>query len=178
MTDLELITATRAGNGDAFGALAERYRARIFALAYRFTRNAVEADDVVQETFLRAYLHLATFAMQRPFGAWILAIARNVAFDALRRRKRDMSFEHLFEVVPGPEDAVVGRDEAERVRVALAALPERYRRALELHYFEDVRYRDIALALGVPIGTIKTFISRAKRRLYEDLTRAERCTAA
>jgi RNA polymerase sigma-70 factor (ECF subfamily) len=178
MTDMELIEAARAGSGDAFGLLAQRYRARIFAHAYRFTRNAVEADDVVQETLLRGYLHLATFAMERPFGAWILTIARNVSFDVLRRRKRDMSFEPTIEMVPSPEEAIVARDEAERVRAALGALPERYRRALELYYFEDVRYREIALALDVPIGTIKTFISRAKRRLYEDLTRAEPRTAA
>jgi RNA polymerase sigma-70 factor (ECF subfamily) len=178
MTDIELIRAARAGSGDAFGVLAQRYHGRIFAQAYRFTRNAVEADDVVQETLLRAYLHLATFAMERPFGAWVFTIARNVAFDVLRRRKRDMSFEPTLEVVPSPEEAIVALDDAERVRVALGALPERYRRALELYYFEDVRYRDIALALDVPIGTIKTFISRAKRRLYEDLTRTQPRTAA
>jgi RNA polymerase sigma-70 factor (ECF subfamily) len=178
MTDIDLIQSARAGSREAFGALVQRYNAQIFAHAYRFTRNAVEADDVVQETCLRAYLHLGTFAMERPFGAWILTIARNVSFDVLRRRKRDMSFEPTVEAAPNPEEAIVALDEAERVRFALHALPERYRRALELYYFEDVRYRDIALTLGVPIGTIKTFISRAKRRLYEDLTRSEPRTAA
>jgi RNA polymerase sigma-70 factor (ECF subfamily) len=178
VTEAELIASARAGSADAFGMLAEAYVTAIYRVAHGYTRSTVEAEDVVQETLLRAFLHLGTFKIDRPFKSWILTIARNTSFDVARRRKRDALLEWSFPAPAEPEDVVIARDDAERVRLALQTLPERYRRVLELHYFDNLRYRDISVVLGLPIGTIKTFISRAKRRLHDDLTLHEPPSAA
>jgi RNA polymerase sigma-70 factor (ECF subfamily) len=171
--DTELVGAAQAGSQDAFGQLVDRYRAPVVRLAYRLTHDADEANDIAQDAFFRAYKRLGEFEPGRPFARWIFVIARNAALDSLRRRRRSAAFvaetpQQLDDVV-SPEDLVLQNDEASRVHAALASLPPRYRDALELYYLRDMRYRDIALALDVPIGTVKTFISRAKRRLKTDL---------
>jgi RNA polymerase sigma-70 factor (ECF subfamily) len=172
--DNELVGAAQAGSQDAFGELVDRYRAPVVRLAYRLTHDADEANDIAQDAFLRAYRRLGEFEPGRPFARWIFVIARNAALDSLRRRRRSAAFARetpeSFDDVVSPEDLVLQNDEASRVHAALASLPPRYRDALELYYLRDMRYRDIAVALDVPIGTVKTFISRAKRRLKTDLT--------
>jgi RNA polymerase sigma-70 factor (ECF subfamily) len=174
--DTILVAAAQAGSQDAFGALVDRYRSPVVRLAYRLTHDADEANDIAQDAFLRAYKRINEFESGRPFSRWIFVIARNAALDSLRRRKRSATLvaetpPELDDVV-SPEDLVLQNDEASRVHAALASLPPRYRDALELYYLRDMRYRDIAVALDVPIGTVKTFISRAKRRLRDDLIEA------
>jgi len=169
--DRALVVAARAGSRDAFDVLVDRYRAPVVRLAYRLTRDADEAKDIAQDAFFRAYRRLADFHPDRPFSRWLFVIARNASLDALRRRRRaaalgsDGNPQHE----PGPEEIALRNDEAERVRQALEALPDRYRLVLELYYVSGLRYREIAVALGIPIGTVKTFLSRAKRQLREEL---------
>ena len=108
-------------------------------------------------------------------------IARNASLDSLRRRRRS-----VFVDVPeinaslelGPEELALRNDEASRVHAALEALPQKYRRPLELYYISGLRYREIALALGIPIGTVKTYMSRAKRQLRSELYEPEFTLAA
>jgi RNA polymerase sigma-70 factor (ECF subfamily) len=167
-----LVDAARAGSAEAFNTLVSRYRAPVVRLAYRLTRDPDEALDIAQEAFLRAYRRLGEFRPDRPFSRWLFVIARNASLDAIRRRRRAASYavsEHppLEEI--GPEDVVLRHEEALRVHVALEALPAKYRDVLELYYIGDLRYREIALELDIPIGTVKTYISRAKRRLRQEL---------
>jgi RNA polymerase sigma-70 factor (ECF subfamily) len=177
-----LVDAAQAGSTEAFDELVDRYRAPVVRLAYRLTHDADEANDIAQDAFFRAYRRLGEFESGRPFARWIFVIARNAALDSLRRRKRSAAFVSETQVplddVVSPEDLVLQNDEATRVHAALASLPPRYRDALELYYLRDMRYRDIAVALDVPIGTVKTFISRAKRRLRTDLAEATPVTLA
>jgi RNA polymerase sigma-70 factor (ECF subfamily) len=171
--DQTLVDAARAGNDEAFGLLVGRYRAPVVRLAYRLTRDADEANDIAQDAFMRAYRSMERFPADRPFARWLFVIARNASLDALRRRRRAAAFVPAeLDVVDsfGPEEVVLRDDEAKRVHEALGALPARYRDVLELYYISGLRYREIALALDVPIGTVKTFISRAKRRLRDELT--------
>ncbi len=178
--DRALVVAARAGSPDAFASLVDRYRAPVVRLAYRLTRDADEAKDIAQDAFFRAYRRLAEFHPDRPFSRWLFVIARNASLDALRRRRRAAA--HGLDVDPqhelGPEEIALRNEEAERVREALEALPERYRLVLELYYVSGLRYREIAEALGIPIGTVKTFLSRAKRQLREELEGAETPLAA
>jgi RNA polymerase sigma-70 factor (ECF subfamily) len=170
VADADLVASTLAGSSDAFDTLVSRHRAGIFYLAFQYLRNHEEANDLVQVVFLRAYQHLPSLRPDRPFARWIVTIARNAALDALRRRRRAETLEPLQPTsLPGPEDAVVQLDEAYRVRAAVDALPERFRAAIVLHYFIGLKYRETADELGVSLGTIKTFISRGKRRMYETL---------
>ncbi len=172
-SDDALIEAAIGGCSEAFGVLAARYRDALSAFAYRYVRDADDAGDVVQEALLRAYQHLDSIERGRAFRPWLFAIARNASFNTLRKRKRvdaraDLG-EHVPSPTPGPEELALRDDRARAVRDALAALPERYRAVLELHYLSGLRYREIALALGVPLGTVKTHISRAKDRLRSEL---------
>lgn len=172
VADEELVASALAGSSDAFDTLVSRHRAGIFNLVFHYMRNHEEAHDLVQVVFMRAYQHLRSLRPDRPFARWIVTIARNAALDALRRRRRTETIEPLQPTwLPGPEDAVIQQDDACRVRAAVDALPERFRAAITLHYFDGLNYRESAETLGVPLGTIKTFISRGKRRMYKALIR-------
>jgi RNA polymerase sigma-70 factor (ECF subfamily) len=179
--DVALVDAARAGSNDAFAALVDRYRGPVVRLAYRLTRDADEAKDIAQDSFLRAYRRLPDFHPDRPFARWLFVIARNASLDAIRRRRRAAIFAANDEGPPleaGPEELALRNDEAIRVHAALESLPENYRAVLELYYMSGLRYREIALALGIPIGTVKTYISRAKRRLRDELTISPESLAA
>ncbi|MGH7729193.1 MAG: RNA polymerase sigma factor [Vulcanimicrobiaceae bacterium] len=177
-TDEALLRAARAGSQEAFAALVERYGPALTRLAQRLTRDPDEARDIVQESFLRAYRRLADLDPARPFARWLSVIARNVALDELRRRRRAARSAFRYDPLalpdPGPEELAIRNAEAARIRRALARLPERYRKPLALYYVRGFRYREIALELAIPLGTVKTFISRAKRRLRDELAALER----
>ena len=179
--DTALVEAALAGSPEAFGALVDRYRAPVVRLAYRLTRDADEAKDIAQDVFLRAFRRLDDFRPERPFARWLFVIARNASLDAIRRRRRAAAMAAESDGRPfelGPEDLALRNDEATRVHAALEALPSKYRDVLELYYISDLRYREIALELEIPIGTVKTYISRAKRRLRAELDDAPANVAA
>jgi RNA polymerase sigma-70 factor (ECF subfamily) len=170
--DRILVDAARAGSHIAFETLVDRYRAPVVRLAYRLTHDADEAKDIAQDSFLRAYRRLGDFHPDRPFARWLFVIARNASLDAIRRRRRAATLvtnEGNVVLEPGPEEIALRNDEALRVHAALEALPPNYRDVLELYYLTGLRYREIAVELEIPIGTVKTYISRAKRRLREEL---------
>jgi RNA polymerase sigma-70 factor (ECF subfamily) len=170
VADEDLVTSALAGLSDAFDTLVSRHHAGIFNLAFHYTRNHEEASDLAQVVFMRAYQHLRSFRRERSFSRWILTIARNAALDALRRRRRPETIDlQQPTLLPGPEDVLIARDDACRVRAAVDALPERFRAAITLHYFGGLNYRESAETLGVPLGTIKTLISRGKRRIHKSL---------
>ncbi len=174
VADEELVASALAGSSDAFETLVSRHHAAIFGLAFHYMHNREEANDLAQVVFMRAYQHLRSFHRDRSFTRWILTIARNAALDALRRRRRAETIELQPPTLPpGPEDAIIQRDDAYRVRAAVDALPERFRAAITLHYFVGLNYRESAETLGVPLGTIKTFISRGKRRIHKALIQTE-----
>jgi RNA polymerase sigma-70 factor (ECF subfamily) len=176
----ELVDAARNGSSDAFGELVDRYRAPVVRLAYSLTHDPDEAKDIAQDAFLRAYRRLESFRPDRPFSRWLFVIARNASLDALRRRRRTERLPASDDSVPelGPEDTAMRNDEAARLRAALDTLPAHYRTVLELYYESGLRYREIAEALGIPIGTVKTYIARAKRRLRDDLYHEDMQAAA
>ena len=169
--DSVLVDAARAGSAEAFSELVDRYRAPIVRLAYRLTRDPDEAKDIAQDAFLRAYRRIGEFRPDRPFARWLFVIARNASLDAIRRRRRLvlLDFGDAPPAELGPEELALRSDQATRVHAALEALPQKYRSVLQLYYVSELRYREIALELDIPIGTVKTYISRAKRRLRDNL---------
>jgi RNA polymerase sigma-70 factor (ECF subfamily) len=167
-----LVTAARAGSTDAFGELVDRYRAPVVRLAYSLTHDVDDAKDVAQDAFLRAFRNIESFRPDRPFSRWLFVIARNASLDAIRRRRRLASVPPLsFAPVASPEEWAMRNEEAEEIRAALGELPAHYGKVLELYYVSGLRYREIASVLGIPIGTVKTYIARAKRRLRDVLER-------
>jgi RNA polymerase sigma-70 factor, ECF subfamily len=169
-SDETLLAAARSGSSDAFDALAARYRPALTRYAYRYIRDRDEANDVAQEALYRAYRYLYRVESSRSFRNWLFVIARNVAYDTLRNRERTalravVPGDLLPTQMPGPEELTLHDETKLSVRRALGELPGRYREPLELYYVSGLLYREIADVLDLPIGTVKTNIARAKRRL-------------
>jgi RNA polymerase sigma-70 factor (ECF subfamily) len=165
--DAALVAAALAGDGEAFASLVRRYDRAVYHLACRTLRDTEEARDVAQETFLKAYRSLRTFRPNAKFSTWIFSIAYHACCDRLNRRKR-FAAEELPERAdpgPGPEHRVIALDEAQRLRDAIAQLPEKYRIVVTLYHLQGRQYEEIAQVLGLPMGTVKTHLFRAKEQL-------------
>lgn len=170
--DHALVTAALGGRPEAFGTLVERYDRAVYHLAYRTLRDPEEARDVTQEAFFKAYRSLRTFKPGAKFSTWIFAIAYHACCDRLARRKR-YSNEELPEradSAAGPELQAIASDEARRLRAAIEALPEKYRTVITLYHLQGRQYDEIAEVLGIPMGTVKTHLFRAKEQLRRILS--------
>ncbi len=165
--DDELIRkATDDDNTDAFGELMRRHEPRIRALLMRLTRgDRVLTEDLTQEAFLRAYRGLSRFEGRARFSTWVHRIAYYAFLNHNNRVPRHASlpegFENTAEAALG-ELSCTQSDLREDMDRALAKLPERYREVLEMHFLRHVPYRDIADHFGLPLGTVKTQLHRAK----------------
>ncbi|HTU80848.1 MAG TPA: sigma-70 family RNA polymerase sigma factor [Candidatus Acidoferrales bacterium] len=195
MSDEELVRRIREGETELFGALVERYKRGIASFIGASLRDPADAADLSQETFLRAYSHLATFNPQLgKFSTWIYQIARNVIRTHLGRSMRkpqpaqfpeDHSIENAVPDLSPQADPAgrVLRLEAEReLRGALAELPERTRAVLALRYFDNMEYHTIATTMGLSLGNVKTLIHRGKialaKKMHEREERRETSSAA
>lgn len=156
-----------AGDSSAFEPLVERYHGPLFRVAARLLGDREEAKDVTQTTFLKAYKGLATCDRERRFFSWIYRILVNECLNALRARR---PMQGLDAAMAGPESAGDPNDTAEtrrRVRKALLQLPEAQRDVILLRYFAEMRYEQMAAALGVPEKTVKSRLFSARQRLCE-----------
>ena len=179
-SDGELVTRTLAGDREAFGDLCDRYGRIVGALAFQKVGNAPDADDVVQEAFLKAYAALGELEDRERFGSWLYGIALRAAIDHHRRRGRrpgaavslDALRDRRVDVASGAEPASDGlerRENAEKVLEALGELPDKYRLVLTLRYQKFMSYKDISEHLGEPSGTVANRIHRAAAMLREKL---------
>jgi RNA polymerase sigma-70 factor (ECF subfamily) len=144
--------------------------------AYNFarwlTRNEYDAQDVVQESYLRALDSFKTFEHGRDARAWLLTIVRNTCYTWMRRNRAPQQAELAAEpaaTTPDPEAALLELADAETVRRALAELPVEYREVMVLREMEGLSYKEIAPALGIPLGTVMSRLSRARKELYRRL---------
>lgn len=180
MDEKELIGRSQAGDGEAFGVLIERYKGKVFSLAYGFTRDRTAADDLAQEVFIKAYFSLPKFKARSEFGTWLYRIAVNHAKDYLRKnrnRMRDVSIEEVGEQRLASADKSLEdvRSEEERRALVLAALerlPEKYRVILTLRDIEEMSYEDISRILDLSPGTVDSRLHRARQKLRQRLTLA------
>jgi RNA polymerase sigma-70 factor (ECF subfamily) len=171
LTDEELVdrfTTGATGAPEAFTLLMRRHEDKIFALALRMTGNRADALDATQDTFVQVFKKAGKFRGESAFGTWLFRVGINTCNDLLRKRKRRPQLE---EDVPEDPDAspAPGVDEIATARVdisrALAALPPVYRDAVAMHDLGGLPYEDIAALTEVGIGTVKSRISRGRRRL-------------
>ncbi len=182
--DTALIERSRAGDVAAFEPLVEKYRQRVWRLAYNLLRDREEAWDVAQEAFIRAYQALPSFRGQSAFYTWLYRIVMNVAADRARSRgARGRAFgtervpeEDWERVLPDQRgaddspDAVAARGEQrQKIMQALDALPEHHRRIVVLSDLEGLSYREIADTLEIPMGTVMSRLHNARKRLREAL---------
>jgi len=165
--DQALVAAALGGRPEAFGTLVERYDRAVYHLAFRTLRDREEARDVAQEAFFKAYRSLRTFKPGAKFSTWIFAITYHACCDRLARRKRYSNDELPERADPGagPENTAIALDEAQRLRAAIEALPEKYRAVITLYHLQGRQYDEIAKVLEIPMGTVKTHLFRAKEQL-------------
>ncbi|MGH7729318.1 MAG: RNA polymerase sigma factor [Vulcanimicrobiaceae bacterium] len=170
-SDESLVAATLAGERDAFATLVERYDRPIYHLCLRTLREPEEARDATQEAFFKAFRSLRTFRPGARFSTWLYAIAYHACCDRLGRRKR-FSYEEFPERAdpsPGPAAVAERADEVRRLRAAIDELPEKYRTVITLYHLQGRQYEEIAKVLGLPLGTVKTHLFRAKDLLRKAL---------
>lgn len=167
--ELELVEACRRGDDGAFQELVDRHKDLVFALIARTVQNRSQAEDLAQEVFLRVYRGLPYFRGEARLSTWIYRIVVNVC---LQGRDVQPAPESLDEGGPAARAATATRDRQftdlelrERLEKAIARLPPGYRLLVAAHYLDGVKYEDLAEAMHVPLGTIKTQLYRAKRQL-------------
>jgi RNA polymerase sigma-70 factor (ECF subfamily) len=177
MDERELIERSQAGDGEAFGVLVERYKSKVFGLAYGFTRDRALADDLAQEVFIKAYLSLGRFKAESGFGTWLYRIAVNHIKDYLRknkRRQKEISLEEAGDRVQasadfGPEELNLQERRREIIQAALDGLPDKHRIILTLRDIDGLSYDDISRILKLSPGTVDSRLHRARRKLREGL---------
>jgi len=160
--DGDVIGEILAGNRGAYAGLVRRYERHVHAAAWAILRDHHTAQDVTQETFIKAYEQLATLRKAHTFGAWILKIARRTAIDLSRGKKR-LVFVSALPDFPTPD--APAHEDAAQILMALTRLPPHEQQILLFRYFDDLSMNDIAATLGRPVGTITKQLSRALARL-------------
>ena len=171
LLDNELVERARAGDIRSYEELVRRYERLVGRVIYPYAGRDAAVEDLVQETFLRAYDRLDTFNPEYRFKTWLLAIANNLGIDTLRRRREAVEFnpELHARITHGPEAAAVEADRARSVRDAVLTLPETYSVPLVLRYAEGLTYAEIAEVLGITIPALKSRLFRARNMLAEKL---------
>ena len=169
--ELDLARRARRGDAVAFAELVERFQRPVFRFCWRLVRST-EAEDLTQDTFVRAFVHFERFDPARPVLPWLIAIARRLCLDLLRRRTVATRLEAMpvgDPPAPGPEGEAALREQFHRLDRALADLGEGPREAVILFHIEAMSYRDIAAALEVPMGTVMTWLHRGRAQLKRAL---------
>src|SRR5436305_5112788 len=172
MSDAALVELVLNGDQDVFAVLVERYKDAVQNLAYRMLGNATEAEDITQETFVRAYTQLSTYKPVHKFSTWLLSIASHLAIDQLRRRRflalplEDVPFlEWIVDVGVSPEQFALQGEQQDEIQQYLQMLPWKYRAVIVLRYWHDFSYEEIAQALNLTQPLVKARLHRARELL-------------
>ncbi|MFY9826600.1 MAG: sigma-70 family RNA polymerase sigma factor [Thermoanaerobaculia bacterium] len=182
-TDAELVASTLRGSQDAFRELVVRFERPVYTLVQRMVQNPATAEDLAQEVFLKAYRRLDTYDPQWKFSSWLFKIAHNTTIDHLRRGtpetvpleadeegRGDLSAVLSDAAAEGPHAAAERRDLARSLERALAHLRPEYRVAVVMFYAQGASYQEICEVTGLPLGTVKTNLHRARKELARVMT--------
>jgi len=174
-TDEQLVSLARSGDRDAYGALVARYQGHVYGLAYSLVGRWADAQDIAQETFIRAYLNLEQLREPARFPAWLRRVAFSVAMRWMRTFRPalfeqldgrvDLDVLEIPDFKPGPAEVVEKRELADAVQHALASLPPKYRVPLTMFHLDGLSVQKVADFLDIPLGSAKSLIHRARRKL-------------
>jgi RNA polymerase sigma-70 factor (ECF subfamily) len=182
LSDQDVVERARAGHESAYRELLRRYERPVFSLVYRMVRDRELAEDLTQDTFVKVLSHIDKYRSEFKFSSWLFKIANNVAIDHLRRRQLDTvsiegsphattpdlaeatSFE-LVTQTESPLQELEARELGSEIERAIGRLRPEYRACILLRHVEDRSYEEIAATLDLPLGTVKTYIHRARHEL-------------
>ncbi|HIW10420.1 MAG TPA: sigma-70 family RNA polymerase sigma factor [Candidatus Rikenella faecigallinarum] len=181
LTDQELVEQTLAGNTICYETLFDRYRHPLYAAIVSRCGDEQDAGDIIQETYVKAYFNLPRYNADYTFGQWVYTIARNLFIDYARRKRSAGSTVSIDsnttgEMInpacdmPNPEERIISRQRSSLLDNLLEELPAHYRTMIQLRFIKEYSYEEIAEQLGMPIGTVKTQIHRARERLCRLIT--------
>ena len=174
LTDLELLAQISKQDREALATLYDRYGRRVFALAVRILNDPVGSEEVTQDVFMSVWRRGASYTSKKgKFTTWMFSIAHNRTIDELRKRRRDRSRENddiedhydLKSSDISPADAAVAQSEYAKVKAAMDNLPEEQKSVVELSYFKGLTQTEIATKTGQPLGTVKTRMRLALKKL-------------
>ena len=182
-TDEALVRSILSGDRDRFEVLVERYQTRLVNYLYRMVRNLEEAHDLTQEVFIRVYQALDRYDSQYRFSTWLFRVAQNAAIDVIRKRRiqlvpltrrADEGSESTVDLElpdgqPSALETLQGRELDASIRSAIDALPWEYRELILLRHYGELAYEEIAEAKGMPLGTVKNKLFRARQMLKQQL---------
>lgn len=180
LDDQELIERAKRADHSAYTEIVDRYKLAGYKLALQILRHPSDAEDALQEAFIKAYIYLDSYSSQYRFYTWFSTIVRNVALSHLKARDWLITFrsDELLRparsmIEDSPELAALAASRADVVRQAVEVLPERYRRVLVLRYWHELTYEEIATVTEQSLGAVKTQLRRAKAQLGDGLLRVE-----
>ena len=175
--DRELVTQALRGDDTAFEYLFNRYRDAIHRLFVQRLGGTNDADDLLQETFIKVYINLHRYSGEFTFGQWVYTIARNTFIDFVRRRQDDLPIDERFAApassAPTPEESVINLQQRTQIEYYLDRLSPRYRQLIEMRFFDEYSYEEIAAKLSLPLGTVKTQIHRAREQMCRLIAEGE-----
>ncbi len=180
--ETRLAKLARTGDRRAFAEIVELYKDKMYHLAYRMLSNRQEAEDIVQETFLRVFTNLERYDETQKFSTWIYRICTNLCIDRLRKRKNSYSLDAemtdgegqdyyaaLPSDEPNPEEQLVLSEMKQHIREAIELLPEKYKSVVILRYLHDLSLQEIGDVLQMPVTTVKTRVHRGREFLRKKL---------
>jgi RNA polymerase sigma-70 factor, ECF subfamily len=181
-SDEELVLLCRQKEVHAWETLVRRHQTRVLNMAYQFTGDFGRAEDLAQDVFVRLYESLDHYQHGRPFKTWFNSLARNLCIDHYRKQRKDRNlvskpvdeFYDLASDVESTDESVVRRERQEVLRLALDRLGEISREAIVLKDFQGMSHEEMADLAGVPIGTMKSRVSRARAELARIILKLEK----
>lgn len=176
------IKQVKKGDQNAFADIVDIYKDKIYQLCYRMLGNVHEAEDIAQEAFIRAYVNIDSFDINRKFSTWLYRIATNLTIDRIRKKKPDYYLDAEVAGTEGltmysqiaadgvlPEDAVVSLELSNTIQQKILKLPDKYRTVIVLKYIDELSLIEIGEILNIPVGTVKTRIHRGREALRKQL---------
>jgi RNA polymerase sigma-70 factor (ECF subfamily) len=170
LSDQEIIDRVLSGDDGAYGHLVKRYQRAVYSVARRYLRSHPAADDIAQETFLRAYSSLKGYDRRFRFYTWLIRITINLCHDTARREGRYLPLDGEREEAPGnPLETLVQEDACRRIRKEIAELPPDQREVILLRADRELSYQEIGQVLGIPAGTVMSRLFRGRQTLARRL---------
>ena len=184
--DVELVEKAKAGDQQAYGELLGRYRDAIYFMLLKMVNNPIDAEDLTIEAFGKAFKNIDQYAPNFAFSTWLFKIATNNCIDFIRKKRAshislDQTADGEDSLAPSsmiqsdvldPETYMINQQKIKHMRKIVSRLKPRYRQLVELRYFKEYSYEEIAVELDIPIGTVKAQLFRARELLLNILNRS------